>query len=88
MPVNHVLQTVDNTPNICLMKITLPKKVSQLWERKQWSKITMTYQNQVKHQKVMKRNNKAAPYPHIPKQGQFEILGRPNLKQTAPKEVE
>ena len=36
----------------------------------------------------MKRNNKAAPYPHIPKQGQFEILGRPNLKQTAPKEVE
>lgn len=48
----------------------------------------MTYQNQVKHQKVMKRNNKAAPYPHIPKQGQFEILGIPNLKQTAPKEVE
>ena len=25
---------------------------------------------------------------HVPKQGHFEISGRPNLKQTAPKEVE
>ena len=30
MPVNHISQTVDNAPNLCLMKIKPPKKESQL----------------------------------------------------------
>ena len=45
MPVNHILQTVDDVPNICSVKIKPPKKVKSVMtkEAMEQDKNDMTY---------------------------------------------
>ena len=97
MPVNHILQTVDDAPNICPMKIKPQKKVRSAMRKEAMEQDQRDLSNQSDASENDEEELELTPRqllqlhsitPQVPKQRQFGTSSRPNLKQTAPKEVQ
>lgn len=94
--VNHILQTVDDAPNICPMKIKPQKKVKPVIRKEAVEQDQRDLPNPRAASESDEDELQLTPRqlhqlhsitPQVPKQKQFETSNRPNLKQVAPKEV-
>ena len=97
MPVNHILQTVGDAPNIYFMKVKPQKKVKSAMRKEAIEKDQRDLSNPSDASESDEEELELTPRvllqlhsitPQVPKQRQFETSSRPNLKQTAPKEVQ
>ena len=97
MPVVHIVQTVDDAPNICPIKIKSQKKVKSAMRKEAMEQDQRDLSNQSDASESDERELELTPRqllqlhsitPQVPKQRQFGTSSRPNLKQTAPKEVQ
>ena len=93
MPVNHILQTVDHTLDIYLIKIKSSKKVKlvmrkEVMEQKRFIRTRTIYYKEELELTPRQLRHLHSITSQVTKQWQFEILGRTNLKQTAPPEVD
>ena len=97
IPVNHILQTVDDAPNICLMKIKLQKKVKSDLRKEAMEKDQRDLSNPSDASESDEEELELTPIqllqlhsitPQVPKQRQFETSSRPNFKQTSPNKVQ
>ena len=97
MSVNHILQTVDDAPNIFVMKVKPQKKVKSANRKEAIEQERRDLSNPSDASESDEEELELTPRvllqlhsitPQVPKQRQFETSSRPNLKQTAPKEVQ
>ena len=97
MSVNHILQTVDDAPNIFVMKVKPQKKVKSANRKEAIEQERRDLSNPSDASESDEEELELTPRvllqlhsitPQAPKQRQFETSSRPNLKQTAPKEVQ
>ena len=96
MPVKHILQTVDDAPNICLMKVKSQKKVTSAMRKEAIEQDQRDLSNPSDASESDEEELELTPRqllqlhsitPQVPKQRQFELSSKPNIKQTAPQEL-
>ena len=93
MPVSRILQTADHTLDIYLMNIKSPKKVKsvmrkEVMEQKRFIRTRPIYYKEELELTTRQLHHLYSITSQVTKQGQFETLGRTNLKQAAPPEVD